>query len=631
VDFTLDSSDEVWRSIADLQFELAKKQLAEHAKEMNGLQAEMEALKATKGKIPAREIKNFKARQHHMITYTYPLLQAHTRVAAYIHKVLVEKVLRQCDGYPSLFQQVCPEAPHITRWDEAHIEELLYRDAWYTDHKDLIGDYILDCIRRAEPFSKVLRLLTLASQCSSGLKREAEISLANSKSYYAEYVDAIEMTYGFEATLVLERMIRVGMIRLVEQTFHGIEGQCDWDKVSSALMLTSDSITEEQKDDGDVLDEPIVEEEDFFTPGTLVRVSSSNPQFHGQTGVVEEYHEKSDKYKLKMALHEGKLSKVAVKRDGVAKKEQKCYFTKFVRGPHAHEDLTFLYDYYAPLSLRLVELALENQWAANQARLDLIPGEMVNEVHDHRPAAPRGRGSDNSRAAARRIQSIFRGHRVRNSSSEDALREAASHTIASHGRHDIIFEGRMKKKGTNFPWNWNERHFELRGKMLSYQCAKDDGEVLGFLNLGEWFLDTEWSDTQPEGIMLKSRTSEKEQLQLQTFSIADKRKWMKMFAKACIHEQELDMSGSRVDVPPGLIPTLSGAMMPCEEAEAISESVTLIFFIGGCTRSEIAGIRHLAQRENQTFMVGTTGIISGDSLTSSLVSAFTTSDISSMF
>ena len=79
VQFTLDCSDAVWTSVADLPLELAQKQLVAHAKEINGLEAEIKKMKDNKrGTTPAM-IQAFKDRQEYMLTFLFPLvIQRHS-------------------------------------------------------------------------------------------------------------------------------------------------------------------------------------------------------------------------------------------------------------------------------------------------------------------------------------------------------------------------------------------------------------------------------------------------------------------------------------------------------------------------------------------------------------------------
>jgi len=559
--FTLDGSDLVWTSVADLPLELAQKQLVAHAKEINGLEDEVKAMRTRGGgSISPQELSEFKTRQEYMLTYLFPLVQAHLNVVQHIRLTLFQRVIRK-DNYGELLNMICPDLPHVTRWDQANIEPLLYRDGWYMDVHDAFAGYIFDCIKTGsptEPLSKVLRLISIASLTSQGLLHNGGI--------LDKYKAAIEDRYGFEAGLVVTRLVKTGMIKTVmnKSVFltHG-DDACTWSSIVKHWDLCIEDVSNEQEDDGDILTE-------------------TRDIKHGQ------------------------------------------YFSQFIRGSAADEDLTFLYDFYMPLSLRVIELALENQWTAHATTLDLIEGPSVHEVKDHRPPANLGALSK----AATRIQTNYRGHRVRTDGSGPTPKHAGASQFGQVRKPN--YSGILEKKGSSFPWRWQDRFFSVTDNVFTYQARENDGDILGSIDLHEWYVDQNYVEAQEKGILLKpinDFVEGNEELKLVCNSLVEKRQWLLHLGNAC-QPDPAQLDEYRRQMMNATSTTLGGvaARGGGEDAEAIASSLTMIFFLGGVTKSEIAGIRHLAQRENQMYIVGTTGVVSGKSLINSLTTSWSAAD-----
>ena len=142
-------------------------------------------------------------------------------------------------------------------------------------------------------------------------------------------------------------------------------------------------------------------------------------------------------------------------------KEKKQYFTKFVQGPHADEDLFFLYETYVPLSLRILEFALENQWAVPEIKkkMDLIKGLMFNESASKKNASPKAaNASAPSELLAddlKRIESSFHGHRSRTVSEQ---------RVCAKGSRG---SGYLQVKSASFPWYFENRWVSV-SKTLRY-------------------------------------------------------------------------------------------------------------------------------------------------------------------
>jgi hypothetical protein len=188
----------------------------------------------------------------------------------------------------------------------------------------------------------------------------------------------------------------------------------------------------------------------------------------------------------------------------------------------------------------------------------------------------------------------------------------------------VEWGGLLSKKGASFPWSWKERWFQLRDYTLSYEKYEGSGDILGTMDLREWYIDQEHAEKEEHGIRLVPINKDvveahgHSELKLLAADYKTKRDALNALHPMCHSDpDQLDQYREKMAHEETTLGGLHG-----HDAESIDSSITMIMFIGGCTKSEVAGIRHLAARENQMYVVATTGIISGKTMMRGMVTPY---------